>query len=233
MVAAYIGLIIYEFSKSSISTFYKELLFLGYQVVSTASFAAYIYWSQKYIRIQNKRPDNKKNAIFQQFQDGIIIIENQEITYFNESVEEMYDFSEDHQKLEKQVIFGTYDQNSKEYGEIRLNLKDILRKDNLETGLFYTNIKLKQPKTKKKQYLYNTNDEIELSDIQNIEVIKIVQFVINNDEQEDVPLVVQIRDVSDLFKRSEESDEFSNYNESVSLTKKPLSIESESLTYEK
>ena len=55
----------------------------------------------------------------------------------------MYDFGEDHQKLEKQVIFGTYDQNSKEYGEIRLNLKDILRKDNLETGLFYTNIKLK------------------------------------------------------------------------------------------
>ena len=64
ILAAYIGLIIYEFSKSSISIFYKELLFLGYQVVSTASFAAYIYWSQKYIRIQNKRPDNKKNAIF-------------------------------------------------------------------------------------------------------------------------------------------------------------------------
>lgn len=64
----------------------------------------------------------------------------------------------------------------------------------------------------------NTNDEIELSDIQNIKLIKILQFIIN-EEIDDLPVVIQIRDVTDQYSEMHQVDLSNNSFSESSLVK--------------
>lgn len=98
---------------------------------------------------------------------------------------------------------------------------------------------MQKPKSEKKSYLKYSNDEIDLSDIEIIEQNRILQILINNEFVEELPLIIQIRDVTSLFDENPgiksvavQKSKFQNTNSS--LTESSLSIEQQfSLKFDK
>lgn len=111
-------------------------IFYIYQVAILLLFGFYLK-SAKNVSAETKNEKSKNDFHnFENLQDGMIFIENQEIVYVNKFIQNVFQTNTD-EKYENKMIFGEFIKNDHKYGAINMTLKDILRQPDSMQKLFY------------------------------------------------------------------------------------------------